>query len=287
MLNVAITGANGMLGSTLMSHLSGVNLIPLTKNDLDITRTNQVVSVLQEIKPDVVIHCAAMTKVDLCETKQFEAWRINAFGTTNIASACNQMDTKLIAISTDYVFDGYLDRPYHEYDFANGGLNIYAKSKWAAEQAVRNHCPNHLIARVSWLYGQEGPSFVHAMLKLADGSHPVLKVVSDQVGNPTSTVAVSDALQKLLENPELVGTIHLTCEGEASWYDFAKKIFEIKKIKQEVIPCTSEVYPTPAKRPKNSRLEKLVLKESGIHKMPHWETALEEFLSQESRKLHV
>lgn len=166
-MKVAITGAKGMLGTTLMNTLQGYELFALDREECDITNPSLVCSVFEKIKPDVVIHCAAMTAVDLCESKQFEAWKINAFGTTNVAHACNKIGAKLIAISTDYVFDGELDCPYHEYDQPNGGLNIYAKSKWAAEQAVRSLCPNHLIARVSWLYGGNGPSFVHTMLRLA------------------------------------------------------------------------------------------------------------------------
>lgn len=277
-MKVAITGARGMLGTTLMETLRNCDLVALDREECDITNPSLVCSVFEKIKPDVVIHCAAMTAVDLCESKQFEAWKINAFGTTNVAYACNKVGAKLIAISTDYVFDGELNRPYHEYDQPNGGVNIYAKSKWAAEQAVRSLCPNHLIARVSWLYGRKGPSFVHTMLRLADGSRPELKIVNDQFGNPTSTRAVADALQVILKHPEFVGTVHLTCEGEASWFEFAQKIFEFKGINQKIIPCTSDQYPTPAKRPRNSQLEKLVLKESGVYQMPSWEEALKIFL---------
>ena len=278
-MKVAITGAKGMLGTTLMNTLEGHELFALDREDCDVTKPSLVCSVFEKIKPDVVIHCAAMTSVDLCESKQFEAWKTNAFGTTNVAHACYKTGAKLIAISTDYVFDGELDRPYNEYDEPNGGLNAYAKSKWAAEQAVRSLCPNHLVARVAWLYGEDGPSFVHTMVRLADGTRSEIKVVKDQIGNPTSTKAVADALRSILNHPELVGTVHLTCEGEASWFEFAKKIFELKGINQKVVPCTSDQYPTPAKRPHNSRLQKLVLKESGIYQMPHWEDALNDFLS--------
>lgn len=280
MLKVAITGSEGMLGTCLKSSLKEVEILPLTRATCDITNPQQVEAVLNSEKPDVLIHCAAMTGVDLCETEQLSAWRINAFGTTNVARACHIHGTKLIAISTDYVFDGALDRPYHEYDFSGNALNIYGKSKWAAEEAVRTHCPNHIIGRVSWLYGGKGPSFVHTMLRLADGSRPFLKVVNDQRGNPTSTDAVAGAINAILKNPELVGTIHLTCEGEATWFEFAKAIFQIMGVDQKVIPCRSEDFPTPAKRPKNSRLEKLVLKESGIYEMPLWKEALEEFLKK-------
>lgn len=280
MLKVAISGSEGMLGSCLTSSLVGVKVIPLTKENCDITNSREVEEVIHATGPDVLIHCAAMTAVDLCESEQFLAWKNNAFGTTNVARSCHSNGVKLIAISTDYVFDGKLERPYNEYDQAGGAVNIYGKSKWAAEQAVRSLCPNHLIARTSWLYGGGGPSFVHTMLRLADGSRPFLKVVNDQQGNPTSTEAVASALNVILQHPELVGTVHLTCEGEATWYEFSKAIFQIMGIEQNVIPCRSDDFPTPAKRPKNSRLEKLVLKESGIYEMPLWKEALEEFLKK-------
>ena len=120
---------------------------------------------------------------------------------------------RLIAISTDYVFGGELERPYHEFDAAGGAHTVYGQSKFAGEELIRRHCPNHLICRISWLYGAGGPSFVHAMLKLADGSRPELKVVDDQHGNPTSAIAVARQLRNILARLELVGTFHMTCEG--------------------------------------------------------------------------
>ena len=280
-MRVLITGAQGMLGRTLCQTLSNVEIIACDRSELDITDARAVCSFFAEKKSDVVIHCAAMTAVDRCETEVDTAWNTNAIGTLNVANACRIVNARLIAISTDYVFEGNLDRPYHEFDQATGGHSVYAQSKWASEKAVRIHCPNHVITRVSWLYGPKGPSFVHTMLRLADGTRPFLKVVNDQVGNPTSTFAVAKALQCLLEHPEVVGTIHLTCEGEASWYDFACKIFELTQKNQKVIPCTSDEYPTPAKRPKNSRLEKRVLRLRGLPAMPHWEQALADFLKTE------
>lgn len=280
-LRVAVTGAEGMLGSTLMSRLVGLTLIPLTKSNCDITNSQQVLDVFENIRPDVVIHCAAMTAVDQCEIEPAEAWKTNAFGTRNVAHASYLVNAKLIFISTDYVFDGFLDRPYSEYDRPTGGLNVYARSKWAAEESVRSLCSNHLIVRVSWLYGKGGPSFLHTMLNKASNGSQILKVVDDQVGNPTSTDAVSDALNFLIKERSIAGTIHLTCEGEATWYEFAKKIFEIKGIRQKIIPCRTSDYPVIALRPKNSRLEKAVLRQTGLFSMPHWEDALRDFLSRD------
>ena len=249
---------------------------------MDVTNESVVKRVIGEAKPDAVIHCAAMTAVDKCETERGLAYRLNERGSANVATACKAVGCRLLAISTDYVFDGFADHAYTEYDTANGGATLYGKSKFAGEEAIRRIYPeNSVICRVSWLYGFGGPSFVHTMLQLADGSRPVLKVVSDQIGNPTSAVAVSRKLGELLERPEVTGTIHMTCEGEASWADFAREIFRRKGVKQEVLNCTTEEFPRPAPRPKNSRLVKQRLRELGFAPMPDWKDALSEFLKLE------
>ncbi len=279
-MKVLITGAKGMLGRTLMEELKGFELIP-TDMDMDITDLPQVEAAFALHRPDAVIHCAAMTAVDKCETEKELAFRINALGSENVARACATCHARLIAISTDYAFDGYGDRPYTEADQATGGRTVYGQSKFAGEEAVRAFAPNPIVARVAWLYGQGGPSFVHAMLALAQKGLPELKVVNDQHGNPTSTLAVARHLQLLLERPDLKGTFHLTCEGEATWYDFACEIFRLKGIAQKVVPCTTAEFPRPAPRPLNSRLEKKALRLAGLPPMPHWKDALAEFLSKE------
>ena len=162
-----------------------------------------------------------------------------------------------------------------------GENTIYGKSKFAGEEAVRTHCPNHVICRISWLYGHGGPSFVHAMMSLADGTRPMLKVVADQHGNPTSTTAVARQLRNILAKPELVGTFHLTCEGEATWFEFAQEIFRLAGKTQAVSPCTTDEFPRPAPRPKNSRLDKMMLRLAGLPPMPDWRDALAEFMKSE------
>jgi len=279
-MKVLITGAKGMLGRTLMEELKGFELIP-TDLDMDITDLGQVVSAFALHRPDAVIHCAAMTAVDKCETEKELALRINALGSENVARACAAKHARLIAISTDYVFDGYGNKPYSEDDPATGGRTIYGQSKFAGEEAVRAYAPNHIVARVAWLYGKGGPSFVHAMLSLAQKGQPELKVVNDQLGNPTSAIAVARHLQLLLERPDLKGTFHLTCEGEATWYDFACEIFRLRGIAQKVVPCATAEFPRPAPRPPNSRLEKQALRLAGLPPMPYWKDALAEFLSKE------
>ncbi|MDO5463061.1 MAG: dTDP-4-dehydrorhamnose reductase [bacterium] len=284
MLKILLTGGKGMLGRTLCAELSMYEVIPTDLPEADITDANGMMALLEKYQPDVVIHCAAMTAVDACESSVDMAYRLNAVGTANVARACHHHNIRLIAISTDYVFEGDATRPYNEFDLPSGGRTIYGKSKYAGEQAVRQYCPNHIIARISWLYGAGGPSFVHAMVNLADGSRPVLKVVADQIGNPTSTSAVAKALHEILERPELVGTYHLTCEGEASWCDFAKAIFEELGIQQTVEPCATEDFPRPAPRPKNSRLDKMMLRLNGLSPMPQWREALRQFISLEFQK---
>jgi len=280
-MKVLLTGGRGMLGRTLTAEFSDFEMIPTDLPEADITDPAAMDRLLKEFRPDAVIHCAAMTAVDKCETEKEQAFRLNAFGSANVASACHRNRVRLIAISTDYVFDGALDRPYNEFDIPNGGNTVYGQSKFAGEQQVRCLCPDHVIARISWLYGAGGPSFVHAMVKLADGSRPELKVVNDQIGNPTSTPAVARKLREILRCPGLAGTFHLTCEGEATWYEFACEIFRQRGIPQKVVPCSTSEFPRPAPRPANSRLDKMMLRLAGFSPMPDWKDALREFLASE------
>ena len=281
MMKVLLTGGKGMLGRTICRIMTDAEIIPTDLPEADITDPDSLRAVFTKHSPDAVIHCAAMTAVDKCETERELAFRLNETGTANVAAVCNEMKIRLIAISTDYVFDGAADHPYTESDPANGGHTVYGQSKFAGEEAVRKLCPDHLICRISWLYGFGGPSFVHTMLKLADGTRPELKVVNDQIGNPTSAVAVARGLRVLLDHPELTGTFHLTCEGEATWYDFACEIFRQAGVKQKVVPCRTDEYPRPAPRPANSRLVKARLAEHHLPPMPHWKDALGEFMKLE------
>ena len=280
-MKILITGGKGMLGRTIRKELSEHEFVVADLPEADITDAAGFNAFLQNADPDAVIHCAAMTAVDKCETEKELAFRLNACGSANVASACSRNGKRLIAISTDYVFDGKADRPYSEFDHAGGCATIYGQSKFAGEEAVRIHCPNHVICRISWLYGAGGPSFVHAMMNLADGTRPKLKVVADQHGNPTSALAVARQIRGILARPELVGTFHMTCEGEATWFDFAREIFRLAGKNQEVEPCTTEEFPRPAPRPKNSRLDKMMLRLTGLPPMPDWHDALAEFMSRE------
>ena len=281
-MKILLTGGKGMLGRTLVRVLGGdFDVIATDLPEADITDENVIDAVIARHAPEAVIHCAAMTAVDRCETERDLAFRLNARGSANVAAACRRQGVRLIAISTDYVFEGDSNRPYNEFDRPTGGRTVYGQSKLAGEEAVRTLCPDHVICRISWLYGAGGPSFVHAMMNLADGTRPVLKVVADQQGNPTSTTAVARALRGILGRPNLCGTFHLTCEGEATWAEFAEEIFRLAGRPQKVQPCTTEEFPRPAPRPKNSRLEKMALRLAGLPPMPDWKEALAEFMAAE------
>lgn len=281
-MKLLITGGRGMLGRTLQKELKEFEIVIADLPEADITDRCRFAEFLQENAPDTVIHCAAMTAVDACETEAEKAFALNALGSANVAWACARQKCRLIAISTDYVFDGSLDRPYNEFDKAGGGRSVYGQSKFAGEEAVRQNCADHLICRISWLYGAGGPSFVHTMMKLADGTRPFLKVVSDQIGNPTSCLAVARQLRNIIGRKELTGTFHLTCEGEASWADFAEEIFRLAKAEQQVLRCTTAEFPRPAPRPANSRLDKMMLRLNQLPPMPHWKEALAEFMKTET-----
>ena len=272
-----ITGGAGMLARDL-TRLLGGETIALGRSDLDIADPIAVARVLTDLDAGLVINCAAMTAVDLCESRRDEAFRTNAIAPGVLAAACHRRGVRLVHISTDYVFPGDLERPYHEWD-TTGPRTVYGASKLLGELAVRTHCSDHLILRVAWLYGPGGPSFVHTMLKLGAQTGSPLNVVDDQIGNPTSTAAVACHLRLLLEQ-DVGGTIHLSCEGETSWYGLARAIFAHAGLARELVPCTTAQYPRPAPRPANSRLDKRALRLHALPSMPPWQEALDRFLME-------
>ena len=275
---ILITGGGGMLARTLVRRLGDAELLAPLRRDLDITDAAAVDQLIATLRPHTVINCAAMTAVDACENQVERAFAANAAGPTNLAQICSRHGTRLVHLSTDYVFAGDLDRPYHELD-QPAPRTVYGRSKLAGEEAVRTHCSDHLIARVAWLYGPGGPSFLHTMLRLGSENGPALTVVDDQIGNPTSTDAVAAALLPLLDHP-LRGTVHLTCEDETSWFGFAQAIFARCGLTRGLRPCTTAEFPRPAPRPANSRLDKQALRQAGLPPMPTWQESLDRFLSE-------
>ena len=265
-----------MLGRTLQRHFRQHELFVADLPEVDITDGRAVDQAVAAFAPEVVVHCAAMTQVDACETDSDKAYRINALGSAYVARAAARHGVRLIAISTDYVFDGLLSRPYHEFD-APAPRTVYGASKFAGEEAVRRHCPDHTIVRIAWLYGEGGPSFLHTMLKLGAQEGGPLKIVNDQLGNPTSADAVAGLIGRLIENP-VPGVVHGSCEGDATWFEFAQAIFKRAGLTRGLVPCTTAEFPRPAPRPANSRLEKRVLRLAGLPPMPHWREALDKFI---------
>jgi dTDP-4-dehydrorhamnose reductase len=277
-MRVLVTGGKGMLGRTLQRRWSQHQITVADLPEVDITTPGSFAAAVAATRPHVVVHCAAKTAVDRCELERDDAFNVNATGSANVALACHRAGCRLVALSTDYVFAGDLDRPYHEED-ATDPRTVYGASKLAGEEAVRDHCPDHLIARIGWLYGPGGPSFLHTMLRLGAEPGDPLRVVDDQIGNPTSTDAVADRLIDLIE-AGATGTYHLTCEGEATWFRFATRVLALGRLTRAVVPCRTVEYPRPAPRPANSRLEKRALRRGGFAPMMGWEEAVERYFAE-------
>ena len=284
-MKILITGGKGMLGRTLQRELAGHEIVVADLPDWDITDDTGFVAKVAEVRPDLVIHCAAMTKVDDCEAKRDLAFKLNEEGSRNVALACKTCGARLIAISTDYVFSGEPPREpwaWGEMDIPRP-RTVYGASKFAGEQMIQMLLPEAVLLRIAWLYGAGGPSFVHTMAKLGAQTGAPLKVVNDQRGNPTSTKAVADVIKFLMTKPDVSGIVHGTCEDQCTWYDLAVELFRLLGLKREVIPCTTEEFPRPAPRPRNSALKKSVLNLLG-YRTPKWQDALAEFVKLEFPK---
>ncbi|WP_288192995.1 dTDP-4-dehydrorhamnose reductase [uncultured Methanobrevibacter sp.] len=275
-MRILITGGDGMLGTDLREVLKGEDLIVTNHESLDITDRNQVMEKIKEYKPEIVINCAAMTDVDGCETKKDLAYKLNAEGPENLALACREIDATLAHISTDYVFKGNNNRPLIE-DDELGPISIYGKSKLKGEENVENILDKYFIIRTAWLYGKNGPNFIEKMLELAK-THDTLTVVNDQKGSPTFTKDLSKGIYELIKSNKY-GTYHLTNSGSTTWYEFAKLIFEKKKIDINVIPVTSEEFAAHAPRPHYSVLSHDKWKNNGFEELRNYEDALDEYLN--------
>ena len=276
-MKIIITGSKGQLGYELIQQFNenyDYEIICTDRESLNIINIEQVNKFILNHKPDVVINCAAHTAVDLCETDIENAYKINAIGPKNLAIACEKVGAKFVQVSTDYVLDGNGTEPYKEDEKTNPN-SVYGKSKLMGEDFTKEFCSRYFIVRTAWLYG-EGNNFVRTMLKLAE-NNTELSVVNDQVGSPTSTVDLAKAIIDLIHT-EHYGLYHGTCEGQCSWYDFAKKIFEIKNIDIKVNPVTSDEFKRPAPRPKYSVLDNFMLKLVGLNSFRKWEDALEDYL---------
>lgn len=270
-MKILVTGSNGMLGQDLCPILENNN-ITVVKTDienLDITNIKQVEEVLVSTSPDVIIHCAAYTNVDKAEEDIETARQINSIGTENLAKICAKLDITLVYISTDYVFSGEGKTPYQTTD-KKSPLNNYGLTKSEGEDSIIKYCKKYYICRTSWLYGINGKNFVETMINLGKSNNE-LKVVDDQVGCPTWTVELSNGILKIIKEKPY-GIYHVCGFGQTSWYDFAKEIFKILGLKVNIVPCKTEEFPRPAKRPKYS-----VMDNGGICK--DWKEALTQYIS--------
>ena len=275
-MKILITGAYGMLGSDLRETLKNFELICTGSKDLDITDEEKVMDFITEKSPDLVINAAAYTAVDDCETNYDEAYAVNAIGPRNLAIACKRQDIPLIHISTDYVFDGSKRTPLMENDKL-GPQSAYGKTKLAGEEFIQENTDKYFILRTAWLYGLHGGNFVKTMLDLAE-THDEITVVNDQIGSPTYSLDLAVAITNLLQSDKY-GIYHVTNEGECSWYDFAKAIFEFSNIDVNVIPVSTEEFPRPAPRPHYSVLDNKKWNASGFVPMRDYKEALGSFLS--------
>ena len=281
-MKILITGGKGMLGRTLQKEFAEHELIVADLPDWDITDDTGFVEKVGAARPDLIIHCAAMTKVDDCEAKRDLAFKLNEEGSRNVALAAKMSGARLFAVSTDYVFSG--EPPREPWAWSETDIprprTVYGASKFAGEQMIQMILPEAVIVRIAWLYGSGGPSFVHTMAKLGAQEGSPLKVVNDQRGNPTSTKVVADVLKFLVAKPDVSGIVHATCEEQCTWYDLTVELFRILGLKREVVPCTTAEFPRPAPRPRNSALRKSVLNLLG-YRTPPWKDALAEFVKNE------
>lgn len=271
MKKILITGAEGMLGQDLVPVLEdeGFDVVETDKDSMDVTDLERVKNILDKEDPDIVIHCAAYTNVDKAEEEVELVTKINVIGTENIAKVCSKKNILIVYISTDYVFDGRSERPYESDDETNP-LSIYGKTKLAGEDAVKKPCKKYYIVRTSWLYGMYGKNFVETMISLADKGE--LKVVDDQIGCPTWTVELANGIADLLDEGPEYGTYHICGSGETSWFNFAKEIFKLCGKTVNLLPCKTEDFPRPARRPKYS-----VMNNNGICR--NWKVALKDYIN--------
>ncbi len=284
-MKVLITGANGQLGTDLCRALHDLEVIPLTHADIEITDIESIKEVFNKHKPDIVINTAAYVRVDDCETDEDKAFLVNALGVRNVAVVAQDIQAKLVHISTDYVFGGDDEPrtvPYTEFDIPVP-LSIYGKSKLAGEDFVRHFCQRHFIIRTSGLFGVAGSSgkggnFVETILRLGK-ERDELRVVDDQLFSPTYTKDLARKIAQLI-NTEYYGIFHITNKDTCSWYEFTKEILSLAGLKTPVVPITSDQYPQKARRPYFSVLDNYHLRLLGMDDMRSWREALKDYMKE-------
>jgi dTDP-4-dehydrorhamnose reductase len=278
---VLVTGASGQLGQAIQfaaGNYPKIEFVFCSSSDLDITNKENCESVFETIKPDFCINTAAYTAVDKAESEPEKAHLINCIGAKNLAECCKKFNVKLIHISTDFVFDGSKTEPYKESDLPNP-KGVYGLTKLEGEKAIQKVFHDYFIIRTSWVYSQFGNNFMKTMLRLAS-ERTSLSVVNDQIGTPTNAVDLANAILKIVETNSRkshFGIYNFSNEGQCSWFDFAKKIFEINEVKIDLNPIPTSQFPTPAERPKYSVLDKTKIKTTFGIAIHSWEDSLEKY----------
>lgn len=284
-MRIAVTGRNGQVVQSLLERAAaaGIQLDLVARPEVDLAQPAAVEAALLALRPDAIVSAAAYTAVDLAETEPELAHAVNGAGASAVARAAAQLGIPVVHLSTDYVFDGTLQRPYRETD-PTGPVGVYGQSKLDGERAVAAATGNHAILRTAWVYSPFGKNFVRTMLTLA-GKRDEISVVSDQRGTPTNALDIADAVIAVTKNllarreaPELRGTFHMTGGGDTTWAEFAEAIFAASRERggpaAGVIPIPSSAYPTPAKRPANSRLDNALMAQAHGVRLPHWRDSL-------------
>lgn len=286
-MKILISGGHGQLGrdvSTLLEQKH--NVISCGSEELDIGNRMRVEDILARHQPEVIVNCAAYTAVDNCETEKELAWRVNALGPENLAVTAETLGSRLIHISTDYVFDGKkpVDTSYQESDPVQP-LSEYGKSKLAGEDAIAQFSSNHLIMRTAWLYGHTGKNFLKTMLRLAvtDPTREI-KVVNDQYGSLTWTASLARQIEAVL-TADIRGIVHATATGSSTWYEAACYFLDVMDVPYTFTPCTTEEFPTPARRPSNSILDNRRLTEAGLSVFASWQEDIDSYVKLYRKQL--
>ena len=278
-MKVLVTGVNGQLGYDVVKELEkrGHQAVGVDRERMDLTSTQQIKECIENVNPEVIIHCAAYTAVDKAEDEEELCRRVNAIATKEIAEHAKKLDIPMIYISTDYVFDGTKDGEYTEEDIPNP-INVYGKTKYEGEIYVQELLEKYYIVRISWVFGENGNNFIDTMLRLAKDKDEI-NVINDQVGSPTYTKDLAPLLVDMIET-EKYGVYHATNEGYCTWYEFAKEIFRIANVDIKVNPISTDMYLTKAKRPINSKMSKVKLKKlSSLNSLRFWNSAILEYIS--------
>ena len=276
-----LLGSGGMLGSDVKAELEAqnINYKAYDYPEVDVTNIDTLRDVITS-DVDVVMNCTAYTAVDQAESDVERCRGINAIGPKNIATLCKEADAKLVHISTDFVFDGYKEGCYYEDDKPNP-ISVYGVTKQEGDEFVQEIMDKYFILRTAYLFGINGNNFIETMIKLSDKE--LLTVINDQKGSPTHSKDLAKAIIAVSKTDDY-GIYHATSEGEATWYEFAKYVFEQMNLDVNLQPCSTEEYPTPAKRPHNSVLENTHFKENGVFTFPDWHVAVDEYLELRNEK---